>query len=468
MGLYDQRKTELNIQVTELFEQLDSGERLYLPLAIGNYTNAVHNGLEALLRILEDTRLDLLKSQWEEQIKTMRAALAQTIGDVFSANSSSKPSAAAADFRVRVLIEEHRFLNGLDAKNIGFMRDLLIAHQTNLEDYTQILNKKWSTISDQNSLISEGERRILEETQKAMDEAAKQVAATRREILEHLAASIVYLNDLPKKIPVGGGLAKKFILEWIGGHATLVAKVVSNVSKVLKYLLEKNPWFKQRVATYKNTIETHSNGVLVVYRQTREDAEEFVRDNGFEKAKQYYSDARDALERWQSDVSTPAQKACASEFTQGALSRLSNHLSKTERTFNTFVSTHQFKFFGPLGPDIREALAQEKMWEYANAGMRSTDLESRLREWYREPVDVWAVDLERAFSYSEAEIANLPPDVKAEVEVELKAHKERITRLVREHTEQLVRAMEEAREVTKTDTLADAFNRTRLVKALTR
>ncbi len=50
----------------------------------------------------------------------------------------------------------------------------------------------------------------------------------------------------------------------------------------------------------------------------------------------------------------------------------------------------------------------------------------------------------------------------------MRARPERITRLVREHADQLVTAMEEGRLLAGTDTLADAFNRNALVRALTR
>ena len=60
---------------------------------------------------------------------------------------------------------------------------------------------------------------------------------------------------------------------------------------------------------------------------------------------------------------------------------LEAHLSEAGDTFNGFVARHNLKFFGPVGPDIRDLLVETEVWLEQAESVSDLDLESLLSTW---------------------------------------------------------------------------------------
>jgi len=109
------------------------------------------------------------------------------------------------------------------------------------------------------------------------------------------------------------------------------------------------------------------------------------------KAKIQYQSATDRLSAWTSSSSTAGQRSDADTFSKKVLENLSAHLSATEKTFNEFTSKHYGRFFGPMAPDIKDALTETETWKEWHRVMQGKNLDSRLRQWRSEANTFFAV-----------------------------------------------------------------------------
>ncbi len=142
--------------------------------------------------------------------------------------------------------------------------------------------------------------------------------------------------------------------------------------------------------TYKTTLESlqpqvkdlmgQELGLLIIFNKTREDTKLFVEQNNFAAMKTLYGEADSALKSF-AGVGTSGQRSDSSDFVASVTGYLSKHVSEGETIFNTFVSKHNLKFFGPLGPDIKEALAETQVWVAEADKLVGNDLESLLSGW---------------------------------------------------------------------------------------
>jgi hypothetical protein len=118
----------------------------------------------------------------------------------------------------------------------------------------------------------------------------------------------------------------------------------------------------------------------VLFGNTYATTKEFVEKNSYSKAKLLYDKAKDEL-RTIYESGTPAQRDDGKEFAEAQLKILGERLAEMEKTFNTFVEKHKGKFFGPVGPELEEALVETRVWEREADDMKRLDLEGKLREW---------------------------------------------------------------------------------------
>ncbi len=146
-------------------------------------------------------------------------------------------------------------------------------------------------------------------------------------------------------------------------------------------------------------------------------------------AKIDYQAASDALASWSSSSATSGQRSDAEYFAKDLLGKLSNHLSVTEKSFNEFVRRHQSKFFGPVAPDIVEALAETRVWEDWNKMIQGKGLDAKLRMYRNEANTHFAIGL-----------GELSTD-----------DQEYLKGLIRERTNELVRSLEDAEKLPAKD-----------------
>ena len=104
---------------------------------------------------------------------------------------------------------------------------------------------------------------------------------------------------------------------------------------------------------------------------------------------------------------------------------LQHVLSLTERVFNEFVKEHKGKSFGPLAPDIKNALTESRAWEDRHRMMDEKGLDSKLRQWRNEANSFFGVSLSGLSS----------------------ADKEYLRDLIQPRVDELVRSLEQAEEI---------------------
>ena len=139
------------------------------------------------------------------------------------------------------------------------------------------------------------------------------------------------------------------------------------------------------------------------------------------KAKELFDKARDEL-RVIYENGTPSQRDDGKELAENALKILSDQLGDMEKTFNEFVVRHKGKFFGPVGPDLEDALVETKVWEKEADDMKRLDLEGKLKEWRDEENKAFiSIDYSKI---SEEQREAIKTEVKRNLEVLLDAIKE--------------------------------------------
>jgi hypothetical protein len=227
---------------------------------------------------------------------------------------------------------------------------------------------------------------------------------------------------LPRPGEVLPGLAFFFRQNTEGRACSGPRKAIEACAKIY---LKTNADYIQRSAAYASLLQSERGGIYVLFGGFRRDTETFIQKNGFDQAKVAYSLASDALQSWASRTATAGQRSDGEAFSKDILAKLSNHLAVTEKTFNEFVSAHRGKFFGPIAPDIVEALAETRVWEDWHRMIKGKSLDSRLRQWRTEANTFFAVSLSGLSSEDQ----------------------EYLRKLIQPRVDELVRSLEEAAKI---------------------
>jgi hypothetical protein len=230
-----------------------------------------------------------------------------------------------------------------------------------------------------------------------------------------------------------------------------------------KLWLRTNEEFLKRVNTYRELVQAEAGGVYVLFSQTYTDTQRFVEEHGYDVAKGLYKHAVESLNAWVAKQPSGPVRDDAESFAKDCLERISMNLSRTETTFNEFVSRHKDKFFGPVGPSIKEALSERQSWDLYLSNLRSKDVESKLRQFRAEATTFFTVDIDGPVSKNIDEIRFredlLNDDEQRACIAELDRYTSEIKRQLQERVEELVKAMEESERTLSDDELEELFDR---------
>jgi len=188
----------------------------------------------------------------------------------------------------------------------------------------------------------------------------------------------------------------------------------------------------------------------------------------FEAARQKYQDAKSALESWGSGLPTDALKSDASQFVQALLAALSNQLALTETLFNQFVSQNKGRFFGPVGPDIEQALLETRTWEDTETRLREKGLEGKLRQWRSDANKFLEVDVRFATQSLAYNLRGMPKELQGEVTTFVEAVRDEVMRETRQRLDELNRSFDATLQVASDDKIRQALDRSQVRAALAR
>lgn len=437
---YDARASELRA-VLKKKELADDKEREVLTKALDEYLSHRQECLDSLVRIIAETSADAKQEQaWLYRLDGCREDAAR-LGEAVKSISGT-PSIGAFNFVGVTQVEEVNFFTNLTKTKVGERRDKIAVNGKNVADMTSKLDEKWRYLFDQDNSLDEYEKRIVEQVGALIDESLDESDKQRRTIKEQLVGNV---NEVAKFVKKWGKGIREALQHVPSEEVQVLRHALEGIEKVApaidayaKIYLKTNADYIARSADYASLLQSEKGGIYVLFGGFRRDTEEFLKTNGFDLAKIDYQAASDALSSWASSSATSGQKSDAESFSKEVLGKLSTQLSVTEKAFNEFVSHHKSKFFGPIAPEIKEALAETRVWEDWNRMMQGKSLDSKLRQWRSE-----------ANTFFDVSLAELSSDDQAYLKG-----------LLRERTDELVRSLQEAEKLP--EKFKHDFDRSRL------
>ena len=393
---YDARVSELRDILAR--EQLtDQKERDVLAGALDGYLRGRQQCLEDLVRIIEETSKDRIEQEraWDDRLGGCKQD-ASRLGDAIKSISGT-PSIAAFHFVNVTAVEEQKFFEGLERVQVCERRDHLIVNQKNVVDLTQRLDEKWRALFDQDNSIDDHEQQVVTQIGEIIDRSFDQADRERRTIKEKLVDGVDQATKIVKKynkpIVYLLGALTGADLETLKQAIDVIKGSEPAIDAYAKIYLKTNEDYIARSIEYAALLQGERGGIYLLFGGFRQDTEEFLKKNGFDQAKLEYQAGSDAMASWASGTATSGQRSDAGAFGHDVLGKLSNHLAETETKFNDFVSHHKSKFFGPIAPDIKEALAETRAWESWDRLIQGKGLDARLRQWRSEANIFFTVSL---------------------------------------------------------------------------
>jgi hypothetical protein len=338
-------------------------ERKALEDAIAAWLKARRDHFAALVAIAADADPGKTDgaARWTTAVQTARGTLAKTMGDAL--RNVSTPTEHAKRFRSAVLQEEDRMLEALGKANAGAARDVIVKNQHKVKEMTELLEIKWEGLLDLDGTYDAQEKAAVNDLQQLVREAMHEVARDQATLVSKL---VIAKDERKAKRTVAVGLIDAIKLAMRGSIEQL-AKTTGRYPQVRKQL--------------QDAMKSERGGVHFLFKDVRKDTDLFLRENQFGQAKAAYEDARQGLDRARSASATAGQKEDVEDLSRAVLDALSRQLSRTESVQNDFMKKHEKKFFGPIGPDIRNALLETGQWVEWERQFQAFDLDTLARRW---------------------------------------------------------------------------------------
>lgn len=393
---YDARGNELR-GILAKKQLANDKERETLTRALDDYLRARGQCLDDLVRIVAETSDSRTEQEraWDDRLSGCKQDAAK-LGDAIKAISGT-PSIDAMNFALVSSIEEVKFFAGLEKVQVGERRDQLVANQKNVEEMTKVLDEKWRSLLDADNAIDEQQKQVVMELREIIDRAYDAADRERRTIKEQLVSGTnevtKFAKTFGKPITVLLATLTGADLKTLEEALRAVKEAEKGIDAFAKIYLKTNQDYIARAARFAALLQSERGGIYVLFGGFRRDTENFIQKHGFDQAKVAYQVAKDAMASWASAAATSGQRSDADAFSRDVLAKLSDHLAATEATFNRFVSAHQGKFFGPVAPDIKEALTETRVWEDWHRTIKGKSLDARLREWRSEANTFFTVNL---------------------------------------------------------------------------
>lgn len=363
----DEMKQAIEAQVE------DGDERASFVEAVEGYIEARNDALTRLASFIADAGESEREGAW--------TSIIDDLGDIpeLSDVDDELSSEAALALYDQFMTEEQAWVSALSVLETAAYRDDLIQLKLRLDNMTTLLEDKWKELLDDDGQLDQEERAAIA----AISETYGRTAREMRDARERTRGYLNTLADVAANDMVGS-----FIPGVLGDIVGMLAQTVKAYNDYRSAV--------ETMQTQLKELSAQELKLLEGFLTTRKDTQLFVEQNGLDVMKAHYADADGELRAF-TGVGTSAQRRDAEEFADQVRGALSEHVSEGESTFNAFVTRHQGKFFGPVAPDIEEALLETQVWlaEGEDAESRGRDLQELLRAWRDDANTLFGVSFSR-------------------------------------------------------------------------
>lgn len=336
-------------------------DRFVLTQACKDYVTTRNFHLDVMLRQFETAVIDL-----EIPFKTQLTELTPFIGKTFAERikNNGKPSPQAELFCMRVEIEEAAFLNGMKrVVEAAMRRDYLLRYAKILKKHTEDLDVRWQSVIAQHTNYDANEKRIADDIDKVIAEAATEAAAQTSPRGETYVRYLDIALNLPIPLP-----------ETLSGIRTIAKGAVGYWRKVTDQFSYRQTLFKE---AYRSEVGT----TLVLFKEFRSETRKFIDDYNYEKAQKECDAGEAALEELVNVSPAPGQKEDLRLFVNEARLRLRERFNQGKWAWDDFVRKHDRKFFGPIVPQIKDELLSTSAWQERKRRMYHMNLHAMLTAW---------------------------------------------------------------------------------------
>ncbi len=356
----------LDARYEEMVEQIedeveDSADREAFTEAVSEYIEERDEALLALAQLIKVEDADV-ESAWLSIISDLRDL------PVLSDADDDLTSDAALELWDAFMEEEEEWVSALIDLETAAYHDDLVALRIRLENMTVLLEEKWEGLLNDDGQLDERQLRVMADIYGILAKLAQESDGQRQRVRN----SIQIVAEMLGTVDVISGVVPGDVANAINQAIGIISETVKTYNSYMTAVEELRPQMRE--------LAGQELGLLVIFNETRRDTQLFVDENGYPIMKELFDQAEDELERFEG-VGTSGQREDAGIIVDLIIDALEDRLADGGNIFNAFVAKHELKFFGPVGPDIREHLVDTKTWLAETERVSDLDLERVLSTW---------------------------------------------------------------------------------------
>ena len=492
---YDRRNQDLKDRFTTIQGTLPFEETMRIQTALNAYYDKRNTMLPDLILQVKDTGDGPIKSCWGPKLQETRTALDQILKTML--DSVQNPSSAALAFQGQARVEDDFFFAGLEKLKLDDARDGLLQLSSDLQAYIKVLSEKWATMTDKDAEIERQEEQLMVELNQMVtqsiqdgasgyDRAGQAITAMGQDALsffkDFTKAAKQLLEDFLKQQGDGTTLSNMKAEMWAtfltsvfdpGKYlqSMLTPAMDADAKKVVDALADgvkaatplANGTFTERITRVQSLIP-NQNAILVVYSNTRKEADDFIRNHGLDTAKALFAATENALGSWANGLSGGNQSD-ANTIKSEIVERLRARMDKLADDFNRFVRDNDGKFFGSVSDDVQNQFINSAFWDENEKKLYAWDLEAKLRQW-RDNAQQFVPNLENAFGQLTANMEDLPLPVQDAMRRAVEDAQGTFIEALRAKVEESKSIVERAGDTARTDDVRRAVDRRPLIAAM--
>jgi hypothetical protein len=369
--------------------------------AVEAWIKARREHLDALLLLLRDTGTAAQAGKWKSRVDTLKNDLSRFAGVL---SSHSNASEWARRFVSINTTADEKFVTSLQkAVAAAEARDYMVVYLQTVKQQTKDLETKWSAILSKHESYKRQEEAVIDQVERMISETASKARDLEARIRSAIGTTLVKIKQTlqatPESVPDAVGVPQNNELTAAGAAVETFRALAAGV-ETQRYRFE--TYFREEIGS-----------VLFLFQDFRADTKEFIDKFGYKKVLEREESARRSLDGVASSGATSSgNKTDAEQFVEAAKILIKGHANNAKNTWDDFVTKHEKKFFGPVGPNFAKALLDRDAFERKYERLQAKNLHELAEKWRSDIREVWDVDFSGlppkvAEAYSKALIAKL-------------------------------------------------------------
>ena len=381
MAFCDQRGLELQAGLARnLHPHMAESDRTLLLAAVTEWDARRREHLDALCKILLEPSGTETAKLWRARIESLREALRKFSDTV---RNVARPLEGPRQFLQVNAAADDKFLTALAATVAAAeARDYMVEYLAVLRNETRNLETKWQALLAQHGSYHAQELAVIEQ----VEAMVRQAAVNARELDGKMASTIAStvsttksgLQGLPEGAPDAGQIPMN--------NELVIAGLTVDLFRTLKVGIE------DQTSRFERYMREETGSVLFVFQDVREDTQQFIDKFGYRTVIEKEQAAFRALDAFVANGATSSgNRHDAEKFAEAARILVKGHANSARNTWDDFVTKHEKKFFGPVGPDFTKALLDRDQFENKYRNLQADNLHELASRWRNNARELWGV-----------------------------------------------------------------------------